>query len=111
MKTSICILLLTVVCFAQTTPAGFGVGSVHQNQYQLTINQQPITPNMGNLVGANTCYTQPDFLNTICRATDVTTSTINFQTHSYDLTDSGGGFDMAWNANDTLLSVVLNASG
>jgi hypothetical protein len=76
----------------------------------LTIYQQPATPNMGNLTGANTIIATPPFGNRVVRCTDTNTSTLGTY-HSYELTDSGNGFDQQWNSDGTILSVIIMATG
>ncbi|MHB8216816.1 MAG: Ig domain-containing protein [Candidatus Sulfotelmatobacter sp.] len=64
------------------------------------------TPHMGNLTGANTIVTDPDFGNPIVRITDGNTNPdLTFKNRSYVSTASGSADDNPWNTDSTLFIV------
>jgi hypothetical protein len=69
-----------------------------------TIQPTSPTPNVGNLVGANTCVTPADFGLEICRMTD---STLDPSVPNYTLetSTSGSGDLNLWNTNSTLFNI------
>lgn len=71
---------------------------------------QPIMPDLGGLTGANTLVVPEGWTNRLVRLTDVNTSSGSFASKSYDLTDSGGGKDLQWNSDDTMLSIINSGS-
>lgn len=86
--------------------------SLFQSNAQLTVIALPAPiPSVGNLIGANRCYTSPIYGNKVCRCTDVNTDPTNKTLFSYEVTDSGGANDAQWNSNGTLLRVVLAGTG
>ena len=63
-------------------------------------------PNVGNLSGANTIVTDPDFGNRIVRITDANTNPdAAYKNRTLDSTASGSADDNLWNIDSTLLIV------
>ena len=73
----------------------------------LNIAQLPSTPpSVGNLVGANTIVTDPDFSNRIVRITDANTNPYStFVNRTYVTTSSGSADINVWNSDSTLFAV------
>lgn len=67
-------------------------------------------PNVGNLVGANTVVTDPDFNNSIVRITDANTNP-SLVNHSYDTTQSGSADQNLWNTNSTFFVIGDDGGG
>lgn len=103
-------MALSLTAAAQCAPPNYNC-PVHGTP-PLPVIQQPATPNMGGLLGANRIVTPTDFNVPIIRCTDYnSTPGRSFFSQSFDVTDSGGGEDMIWNTNSTLLAVVETATG
>jgi hypothetical protein len=79
----------------------------------LDIVQLPaILPNVGNLSGANTIVTDPDFGNRIVRITDANTNPApGYNNRTYETTASGSADDNLWNTDSTLFIVQDTGSG
>ena len=73
----------------------------------MNIVQVPsIPPNVGNLSGANTIVTDPDFGNRIVRITDANTNPeATFKNRTFVTARSGSADDNLWNVDSTLLIV------
>lgn len=73
----------------------------------LNIVQLPSkAPSVGNLTGANTVVTDPDFGNRIARVTDANTNPApDFKNRSYVSTASGSGDANTWNTDSSLFAV------
>ncbi len=72
----------------------------------LKIVQVPTPPSVGNLVGANTIVTDPDFGNRIVRITDANTNpAVNYKNRTFVTTSSGSADDNLWNIDSTLFTV------
>jgi hypothetical protein len=73
----------------------------------LQIVQLPqIPPNVGNLVGANTMVSDPDFGNPIVRVTDANTNPEStFKNRTYVSSGSGSADINVWNVNSTMFVV------
>ena len=70
------------------------------------IVQVPIPPNVGNLTGANTIVTDPDFGNRIVRITDANTDPLaNFLNRTFVTATSGSADENLWNTDSTLFVV------
>ena len=73
------------------------------------IVQVPTPPNVGNLTGANTIVTDPDFGNRIVRVTDANENPAPFFRNRTFMTASSGSSDEnIWNLDSTLLIVQDN---
>ncbi len=72
---------------------------------------QPVTPtpNVGGLVGANTCVTPADFGLLVCRITDATLDP-SHENYTFLTTSSGSGDINLWNMNSTLLTIQSEGS-
>ena len=83
-------------------PPAYGCSRTDQEIVQL-----PKTPpSVGNLLGANTIITDPDFGNRIVRVTDAHTNPDpNFVNRTYVSAGSGSADDNLWNVNSTLFIV------
>jgi hypothetical protein len=83
-------------------PPAYGCSRTDMNIAQ--VPSKP--PNVGNLIGANTIVTDPDFGNRIVRITDAHTNTYSiFKNRSYMSDDSGSADENLWNLDSTLLIV------
>ncbi|HEY6339542.1 MAG TPA: putative Ig domain-containing protein [Candidatus Sulfotelmatobacter sp.] len=73
----------------------------------------PLTPpDVGNLVGANTIVTDPDFGNRVVRITDADTNLdAGFRNITFVATSSGSADDNLWNIDSTLFLVQDTGSG
>lgn len=73
----------------------------------LDIVQVPASvPNMGNLSGANTIVTDPDFGNRIVRITDANTNPkASFKNRTYSSASSGSADENLWNLDSSLFVV------
>jgi hypothetical protein len=73
----------------------------------MNIVQVPATPpNVGNLLGANTLVTDPDFGNRIARITDANTNPYStFKNRTYVSSGSGSADINVWNVDSTLFAV------
>ncbi|MGA9685456.1 MAG: Ig domain-containing protein [Candidatus Sulfotelmatobacter sp.] len=68
--------------------------------------QVPSPPSVGNLLGANTIVTDPDFGNRIVRITDAHTNPhAHFKNRTYFSSSSGSADENLWNLDSTLLVV------
>ncbi len=84
--------------------------ALHQTNSQLTTVALPSPLPFSGLTGANTCWKTP-YGTTVCRCTDVNTSTLSNINQSYEVSDSGGASEQAWNANGTMLRIILAGEG
>ena len=76
------------------------------------VQVQPEPPNVGNLLGANTVVTDPDFGNRIVRITDSKTNPeATFENRTYVTTSSGSADDNLWNTDSTLFIVQDSGAG
>jgi hypothetical protein len=83
-------------------PPAYGCSRTDQDIVQLP----SMTPNVGNLTGANTIVTDPNFGNPIVRITDANTNPdVTFRNRSYVSTASGSADDNPWNTDSTLFVV------
>jgi Putative Ig domain len=72
----------------------------------LAVVQLPTPPNVGNLSGANTIVTDPNFGNRIVRITDANTNpAARFKNRTFVTTSSGSADDNLWNIDSTLFTV------
>ncbi len=72
----------------------------------LKIVQLPTPPSVGNLAGANTIVTDPNFGNRIVRITDANTNpAATFKNRTFVTTSSGSADDNLWNIDSTLFTV------
>lgn len=72
----------------------------------LSIVQVPAPPSVGNLAGANTIVTDPDFGNRIVRITDANTNpAMTNKNITFVTTSSGSADDNLWNIDSTLFTV------
>ena len=68
--------------------------------------QVPTPPSVGNLLGANTIVTDPDFANPIVRITDAHTNPHRrFKNRTYFTSSTGSADENLWNIDSTLLVV------
>lgn len=94
--------------FSQPTACTGGPPSYPCSRTDLTTVQLPATiPNVGDLVGANTIVTDPDFKNDIVRVTEAQTNPSK-PNESYFTTNSGSGDQNLWNSNSTLFTLTDN---
>ena len=66
--------------------------------------QNPPPPKVGNLTGANTCTTDPDFSNPVCRLTDANTDSASPHT-TFVVASSGSADENHFNVDSTLIYV------
>jgi hypothetical protein len=66
--------------------------------------QNPIPPKVGNLTGANTCITDPDFSNPVCRLTDANTDSLSPDT-TFVVTSSGSADENHFNVDSSLIYI------
>jgi hypothetical protein len=77
----------------------------------LKIAQLPTPPNVGNLRGANTIVTDPDFGNPVVRITDANTNPeAGYVNRTYVTAGSGSADDNLWNIDSTLFVVEDSGS-
>jgi hypothetical protein len=73
---------------------------------QATVQLPSLLPNVGNLKGANTIITDPNFGNRIVRITDANTNPSSiYINRSYMTADSGSADENLWNLDSTLFVV------
>jgi Putative Ig domain len=83
-------------------PPTYGCSRTDQDIVQIP---SPL-PNVGNLSGANTIITDPDFGNRIVRITDANSNPLTgFQNRTYTTEASGSADENPWNIDSTLLVV------
>jgi hypothetical protein len=83
-------------------PPTYGCSRTDQNIVQIP---SPL-PNVGNLSGANTIITDPDFGNRIVRITDANTNPLTtYQNRTYTTAASGSADENPWNIDSSLLLV------
>jgi hypothetical protein len=94
-----------VIDSSQTTPNCGPPSYCSRTDYKIV--QVPVTlPNVGNLTGANTLITDPDFNNRIVRITDGNTDPHPpYQNRSFMTVTSGSADENIWNLDSTLLVV------
>ena len=66
--------------------------------------QNPIPPKVGTLTGANTCITDPDFSNPVCRLTDANTDSQSPDT-TFVVTSSGSADENHFNVDSSLIYI------
>jgi hypothetical protein len=76
------------------------------SRFDVKISQLPTPPSVGNLAGANTIVTDPDFGNRVVRITDANTNPApTFKNRTFVTTSSGSADDNLWNTDSTLFTV------
>ena len=92
--------------FSPPTACTGGPPSYPCSRTDLAAVQLPATiPNVGDLVGANTVVTDPDFKNSLVRVTDAQTNPSK-PNESYFTTNSGSGDQNLWNLDSTLFTLT-----
>jgi Putative Ig domain len=90
--------------------ANCGPPSYRCSRTDLDIVQVPAPPSVGNLSGANTIVTDPNFANRIVRITDYNTdpSSISTDARTFVSSTSGSADENLWNVDSTLLILQNN---
>jgi hypothetical protein len=101
---------LGVFTLAPVSTSASGPSTYTSRSDNATVQLPTPIPDIGNLTGAGTIITDPDFNNQIVRITDANTNP-NLVNHSFQTTTSGSADQNIWNMNSTLFVIGDDEGG